>query len=554
MTCSICEETGLRLKRLRDKLNKANDANADKDREIARLRERYKADCHTDISKPRHNDEAERSIFGSILVDNNSFYEAAAIIRSDEDFFSESSRCLWRAFKELFKRGEGDEDKRYVDVLVLADYLGQRMRQASIGLTELEFVGGPNYLARLSSEVPSATNMPYYATIVKNHADLRNLVAYARSVEKKALALDKAPGELVSEIMEELTGMMAHGSTSSRRTAPQIDDEWEARMKLEASGDTGQASSVGIRGIDYLLGGGLFQGRSIYLGGITKHGKTTISLAMAAHLIFVEGWAVDWYSVEMSRTEIYDKFLGWRAQVDMAEYKKRIRAGNTKTKEFQDWKVRVQNARREWRTKDCEIDVQGSPNVKDIAMKVRARVSKLRDKKRYLFVVDYLQVMHTGDSKQSEYQRITESSMKLNGLTKDLDCNGIVICQFTKDAENSWKKFRQRPDFNQIKGSSQPSQDANHWLVVHRNWLDMPEDPQNIRYTEVTQGLSRHGNMGLTVELDATMAHSRYTTWQGDAPAAQRAHQNGGKKGSSSPAQSFSQSSYSGGGSSDFPF
>jgi len=120
-----------------------------------------------ELRTPPHNDEAERSLLGAIFLDNRVVDEVSAQVQP-EDLYRESHRHIYRAMMVLHGRGDA------IDVITLADHLNAE------GL--LDAVGGPNFLARLSSEVPSAANVSYYATIVARKASLRNFISTAHGL------------------------------------------------------------------------------------------------------------------------------------------------------------------------------------------------------------------------------------------------------------------------------------------------------------------------------------------------------------------------------------
>lgn len=120
-----------------------------------------------ELRTPPHNDEAERSLLGSIFLDNRVLDEVSSLVQP-EDFYRESHRHIFRAILALHSRGD------VVDVITLADYLQAEQL--------LDAIGGPNFLARLSQDVPSAAHVTYYATIVSRKASLRNFITTAHAL------------------------------------------------------------------------------------------------------------------------------------------------------------------------------------------------------------------------------------------------------------------------------------------------------------------------------------------------------------------------------------
>src|SRR5690554_7938910 len=97
---------------------------------------------------PPHNEDAERSVLGALLLDNRVLDELAGTLKP-EDFYREAHRHIFRAMSMLHTRSEP------IDVLTLADFLSSE--------DNLEAAGGPTYLTRLSGEVPSAANVGQYS-------------------------------------------------------------------------------------------------------------------------------------------------------------------------------------------------------------------------------------------------------------------------------------------------------------------------------------------------------------------------------------------------------
>jgi replicative DNA helicase len=119
------------------------------------------------IRVPPHNDEAERSTLGAALIDNRIMDDLMGQLQP-ESFYRESHRHIWRCMCALHMRGDA------IDVITLADQLQAEQL--------LDAVGGPNVLARLSSEVPSSANVNFYAQIVKRKSALRAFIATAHAL------------------------------------------------------------------------------------------------------------------------------------------------------------------------------------------------------------------------------------------------------------------------------------------------------------------------------------------------------------------------------------
>ena len=122
------------------------------DRQIAQLR------------IPPHSIEAESSVLGGLLLDNNAWDRVGDLLK-DDDFYRYEHRLIFAAVREL------------VNASKPADVITVFERLQSIGKSEE--VGGLAYLNSLAQYVPSASNIRRYAEIVRERGILRKLVTAA---------------------------------------------------------------------------------------------------------------------------------------------------------------------------------------------------------------------------------------------------------------------------------------------------------------------------------------------------------------------------------------
>ena len=114
-----------------------------------------------------HNLDAERSVLGAILVNSEALDLASEVINPN-DFFRDAHRRIFECMSALHERSQA------IDFIILKEEL-QRSG-------ELDEIGGPAYLASLADGVPRATNVEYYAKIVKEKSTLRNLIFAANKI------------------------------------------------------------------------------------------------------------------------------------------------------------------------------------------------------------------------------------------------------------------------------------------------------------------------------------------------------------------------------------
>src|SRR4051812_28008795 len=131
-----------------------------------------------------HNLEAERSVLGAILVHNEAFNTAAQVIDSG-DFYRDAHRRIFDGMVALNERGNA------IDFITLKEELSRGGK--------LDDVGGPAYVASLADGVPRATNVEYYAKIVKEKSTLRNLIYAANKILTNAYEADQEPELILDE-------------------------------------------------------------------------------------------------------------------------------------------------------------------------------------------------------------------------------------------------------------------------------------------------------------------------------------------------------------------
>src|SRR5512145_1534962 len=233
-----------------------------------------------------HNLEAERSVLGAILVHNDAFNLAAQSIDSD-DFYRDAHRRIFDRMVALNERHEA------IDFVTLKEEL--------VRAGELDEVGGPAYVASLADGVPRATNVEYYARIVKEKATLRNLIYAANKILTNAyeadqdadLILDEAESAIFSVADDRLKAGFIPMRDLVRESFPKIERLFEHKSFI-----TGV--STGFTEIDKMTRG--FQpGDLIIVAARPSMGKTSLVLNISQYVAMQPGMTVGFFSLEMSK-------------------------------------------------------------------------------------------------------------------------------------------------------------------------------------------------------------------------------------------------------------
>ena len=105
--------------------------------------------------------DAERSVLGAVILDNESIYQILDLLKS-EDFYAENHRILYERITDLIS------NSRAVDLIILREELART--------GELDQIGGISYIASLIDTVPTSRNILHYSQIIKEKAVLRRLI------------------------------------------------------------------------------------------------------------------------------------------------------------------------------------------------------------------------------------------------------------------------------------------------------------------------------------------------------------------------------------------
>ena len=116
---------------------------------------------------PPQNIEAEHSVIGAVLLDNEAI--AAAIENlSPNDFYRDAHKKIFASMLELYEKNEP------IDLITLTEQLNKN--------EQLEEIGGASYLSSIVNLVPTSANIRYHAKIVKEKSILRNLISTATEI------------------------------------------------------------------------------------------------------------------------------------------------------------------------------------------------------------------------------------------------------------------------------------------------------------------------------------------------------------------------------------
>jgi replicative DNA helicase len=359
---------------------------------------------------PPHSLEAEESILGGVLLDNEAFDRIADAV-SPDDFYVERHARIFSAVQSL------SEQAMPMDAVTVADRLKQR--------DELARVGGTSFLLELTERVPTTANIEHYARIVHEKATLRRLIQVSAGIVEKGYDATVDTTDYVDAAEQAIFEI---ASSSQRRGPVAIESivvESLARIdKLIENKSTITGVPSGYEDLDRMTAG--FQPSDlIIVAGRPSMGKTAFCLNIAANVALEAEMGVAIFSLEMSSEQLVMRMLCSRAELDLAK----VRVGHIQDREYKKIAMAVGDLG------DAPIFIDDTPAL--TVMELRSRARRLvRDpgSKLGLIIVDYLQLMR-GRGEDSREQEISAISRSLKALAKELNVPIIALSQLNRQVE-----------------------------------------------------------------------------------------------------------------------
>ncbi|MBW8462651.1 replicative DNA helicase [Acidovorax sp.] len=438
---------------------------ASEDQEVAKLR------------TPPHSIEAESSVLGGLLLDNNAWDRVGDLLK-EGDFYRYEHQAIYAAIGALINASKP------ADVITVFEQLKNQGKAQEMG--------GLTYLNSLAQYVPSATNIRRYAEIVRERAILRKLVTASDEISTNAF---NPQGKTVERILDEAEAkIFAIGEEGSRNKQgfQSLDnlviDLLDKVQEMADNPADVTGVPTGFADLDRMTSG-LQAGDMIVLAARPSMGKTSFAVNIAEHVALNEGLPVAIFSMEMGAAQLAVRIVGSIGRVNQGN----LRSGKLTDDEW----PRLTEAIERLRTVSLHIDE--TPGLSPGELRANARRLARQCGKLGLIVVDYLQLMSGSGSAASSDNRATELgeiSRGLKMLAKELQCPVIALSQLNRSVEQRTDK---RPMMSDLRESGAIEQDADIIMFIYRDDY-YNKDSKEPNVAEVIIGKQRNGPTG-TVKL-----------------------------------------------------
>ena len=444
------------------------------------------------LKLPPHSVEAEQSVLGGLLLENEALDKVADILRP-ADFYRHDHKLIFQHISKLI------EHNKPADIVTVAESL-----EIS---AELSSVGGIAYLGALAQNTPTAANIRRYAEIVRERSVMRKLVEVGSGIAESAYNPQGRDAQQLLDEAEAKIFQIAEGGKRSNEgfvdikvLLPQVADRIDYLYQRENQGSV-TGIPTGFNDLDEKTSG--FQpGDLIIVAGRPSMGKTAFSLNIAENVALDAKKAVAVFSMEMGATQLATRMIGSVGRLDQH----RMRNGNL---EDEDW-VRLTTAL--GKLNDAPIYIDEGAGLSSFDVRARARRLHRQCGGLGLIVVDYLQLMTGAAGRQSENRatEISEISRSLKALAKELDVPVVALSQLNRGLEQRTDK---RPVMSDLRESGAIEQDADVILFIYRDEVYNP-DSQDKGTAEIIIAKQRNGPIG-RIRLTFMGQHTRFENFAG---------------------------------------
>ena len=431
---------------------------------------------------PPQNLDAEESVLGAMMLSPGAIAAVSEVLDADgREFYRESNAKIYRAALSLYGRGEP------VDAITLADDLDER--------GELESIGGKARVHELAALVPASANARHYAQIIRETATLRGLIQAGGEISRLGWERDGEAVELVDRAEQIVFNLSQQRATSEFSHIEELlKESFERITALYESGADVTGTPTGFRDIDRITSG--FQpGNLIVVAARPSMGKSALGLCIAANVAVRHGIPVALFTLEMSKSEVTQRFMCSEAKIES----QRVRNGKLAA---DDW-PRLTAACDKLAKAPIYVDDTGSVSM----MEIRSKARRLKSKHTGLglILVDYLQLMTSGTTAENRVQEVSQISRNLKVLARDLDVPIVAMSQLSRAVEQRHDK---RPILSDLRESGSIEQDADIVCFIYRDdYYNEESDQQGI--AEVIVAKHRNGPTD-TVRLSFLKRYAKF--------------------------------------------
>ncbi len=420
---------------------------------------------------PPQSIEAEQSLLGSLMIDNNAIIKVVDFLRT-KDFYKKNHQEIYSVITELFEKREP------IDFLSVSS----RLKEKKI----LQEIGGDNYLTEMINSVPTSSHITSYAKIVQKKRILRDLIESSQEIGNQAYKEENDVDNLLDYAERKIFSIAEHSlSQNFYSIKDSLEETFERIDSLSKQQGSIRGVPTGFTGLDNILSG-LQKSDLIILAGRPSLGKSSLAFNIALNAA-MNKVPIGIFSLEMSRDQIIDRFIASLANIDLWKLRTGRLSSDGDDNDFQ----RIQSALNTLSQVEIYVDDAASSNI----LQMRAMTRRLQaDKSLGLIIIDYLQLMDPTNHRESIVQQMTEISRSLKSLAKELNIPVLALSQLSRAVE---QRTPQIPRLSDLRESGSIEQDADVVLFIHKEDKYKPETSRK-NIADIMIAKHRNGPIGKT--------------------------------------------------------
>ncbi len=440
------------------------------------------------LKLPPHSVEAEQSLLGGLLIDNEAIDKIADLM-SEVDFYRHDHRLIYHHISKVI------EANQPADIITVGESLEKS--------DELKNVGGIAYLGMLAENTPTSANIRGYAQIIRERSIMRSLAMVGSDIAESAYS---PQGRDAQQLLDESEAKIFQIAESGKRDnigfsdiqhlLPKVVESVEERMQ-NASDVTGMPT--GFTDLDKMTSG-LQPSDLIIIAGRPSMGKTSLALNMAEHVAIEKKMPVAVFSMEMASMQLTTRLIGSVGRVDQHK----MRTGQL---DDDDWEKLTDSL---GQLNEAPIHIDEGSALNTFEVRARARRLQRQVGQLGLIVIDYIQLMSAPTGKQTENRatEISEISRSLKSLAKELNVPVVALSQLNRGVE---QRVDKRPVMSDLRESGAIEQDADVIMFIYRDEVYNPESPDK-GLAEILLAKQRNGPVGV-VKLTFLGQYTRFENY-----------------------------------------
>ena len=391
-----------------------------------------------------YNTEAEKSVIGSMLMDNEAIDIAQEILTRD-DFYARQYGIMFQAITEVY--GSLDKDGT-VDLVTVQEQLAKDGAPAEMQSVE--------FLRSLYEANPVSVNIRAYAQIVRDKAVQRRLIKTCGEISQLCYEDNEKTEDILDTAEKQLLEILKVGVSKELMTIEDISVNVYNKIRQAAlSKDHITGLTSGFTDLDNMTTG--FQPSDfILIAARPSMGKTAFVLNILEHVGIKKNRPCVIFSLEMSREQLVNRLFAMDSGIDAQD----LRSGRLSDN---DWDRLLETTDRVGHS-NISIDDNTSITVAEL----RSRCRKIQVERGLdLVIIDYLQLMSGGTRhNDNRQQEISDISRSLKALARELNCPVIALSQLSRAVETRQDK---RPMLSDLRESGAIEQDADMVMFLYRD-------------------------------------------------------------------------------------